>query len=722
MHDSFPRPRLTPGVLLAGRLRESAYADPPWLVDRAGAGYVHVPELLYRVMERCDGQRTTADIADELAATTDRPLTEAHLRQLVEKKLEPSGLVCLNGAPQAVRPAPQRPGSPLRLGLRVRMIDPRRIECATRLLRVLYRPPLLALVLLVAGVCEGWLYLVHGVSGSLRQALYTPGLLIVIWSAVVLSAAFHELGHATALHYAGGVVRGMGFGFYLAFPAFYTDVSDNYRLSRWARVRTDLGGFYFNLIFIVGVVGLYLLTRYEWLLLIVVLINLDILHQLLPFVRLDGYWTLADLTGIPDFFSLMARRLRRQGRAPVLKPWARLVFGAYVVVTVPLLVVLLAVMIAGFPRVVATAWDALLQQLGGLEAAWAQADPLDVAAASLQTLVLALPVLGLASVLWSTARTGVGAVWAWGGASRLRRASSVVACAAGAALVGVAWLPQLAELAPRQPAALAQEPPSAPQPPIAPIGPGERGTLPDGLRELASAMRTRSAAAAVRATAEPTPRAVAQAPSSGAAARSPSDSNAPTGPQAAGRQTDRALARLTPARLATDAPVQADAPAAIHAPAGSAAVPTVATRPTATATANRAPTAVAPTARADIRNGTPAPRGSAQPAAQQTPSPQPSWTAQAAGQPTRPTPSPESATTAPPGGPSTSSSAKRTVGGTTPITESATQTANSRTPTTATPATGPHVNNTPVSTTPATAPARAPAPAPAVSPSTVSGG
>ena len=44
--------------------------------------------------------------------------------------------------------------------------------------------------------------------------------------------------------------------------------------------------------------------------LIVVLINLEIVHQLMPFVRLDGYWALADMTGIPDFFSHMGPFLR----------------------------------------------------------------------------------------------------------------------------------------------------------------------------------------------------------------------------------------------------------------------------------------------------------------------------------------------------------------------------------------------------------------------------
>ena len=38
----------------------------------------------------------------------------------------------------------------------------------------------------------------------------------------------------------------MGTGLYLVWPAFYTDVTDSYRLGRAGRLRTDLGGLYFN--------------------------------------------------------------------------------------------------------------------------------------------------------------------------------------------------------------------------------------------------------------------------------------------------------------------------------------------------------------------------------------------------------------------------------------------------------------------------------------------
>ena len=61
---------------------------------------------------------------------------------------------------------------------------------------------------------------------SLRQAIYHPGLFLPLFGAIVLSAAFHEIGHAAACRYGGGMPGKMGCGLYLAWPAFYTDVTD----------------------------------------------------------------------------------------------------------------------------------------------------------------------------------------------------------------------------------------------------------------------------------------------------------------------------------------------------------------------------------------------------------------------------------------------------------------------------------------------------------------
>ena len=113
---------------------------------------------------------------------------------------------------------------------------------------------------------------------------------------------FHEFGHAAGCRYGGGRPGVIGVGVYVILPAFYTNVTDAYRLDRAGRLRTDLGGIYFNaiaaLVFGVG----YLATGWVPLLLAAFLMHLEALQQCLPLIRSDGYFILADLVGVPDLF------------------------------------------------------------------------------------------------------------------------------------------------------------------------------------------------------------------------------------------------------------------------------------------------------------------------------------------------------------------------------------------------------------------------------------
>ena len=241
---------------------------------------------------------------------------------------------------------------------------------------------------------------------------------------------FSRISHASALRYGGGKVRGMGVGLYLIYPAFFTDVTDSYRLGRWARVRTDLGGFYFYLIFAVGLIALYWLTGQQFLLLVVLLINFDILYQLLPFVRLDGYWAFADLTGIPDPLSQMApfmRGMRRGGagagtRLPKLKPWVKVAFIIYIALTIPVLGLLLFLMITRLPLVLGRLWVSLQEKAAAFSSALSSADLPATAATGLQIALLALLGLGITYVVFSLARRPLMALWHWLRPARVRLA------------------------------------------------------------------------------------------------------------------------------------------------------------------------------------------------------------------------------------------------------------------------------------------------------------
>ena len=134
----------------------------------------------------------------------------------------------------------------LSLMARAAIVPARPVRVAAEALRHLFTPALVAVVLAAWVAFDVWLVAVHGVGRGVEETVRQPAHMLAILGLMVTSAAFHELGHAAACRYGGAEPGAIGVGVYLVFPVFYTDVTDSYRLGRAGRVRTDLGGLYFN--------------------------------------------------------------------------------------------------------------------------------------------------------------------------------------------------------------------------------------------------------------------------------------------------------------------------------------------------------------------------------------------------------------------------------------------------------------------------------------------
>jgi putative peptide zinc metalloprotease protein len=424
-------PRLASGVSLVGEQAGTGFSESQWLAERDGR-YVQLSELLYRVLECVDGQRSLDSIAAGTTDSTPWTVTAAQVRELLVRKLIPIGLVAPLTGEASVGSSEPRPRSPLRVKLRRVLIGRRLLDPITDVLQVFYSTPLLVGLLSLIAFTYGWLYLDHGIGGAVSEVILQPGLLLAAGALFVVTTLIHELGHAAALRYGGGRARGIGAGVYLIYPVFFTDTTDAYRLGRWARVRIDLGGFYFQSIAGVALIGLALLSGWQWLLIAVFLINLETLRQLLfPFVRLDGYWLFADLTGVPDFFSQLKPVLRSfrprdreiRPRLPALKPLPKVVFLGWAIVTASVLSFLMVELALQAPHLIATAWDSILALKGTLVSSLAAGDVASASAALAQLLLLTLPALAsivlslvlatwLASIAWrrrrARARTRVG--------------------------------------------------------------------------------------------------------------------------------------------------------------------------------------------------------------------------------------------------------------------------------------------------------------------------
>ena len=175
-----------------------------------------------------------------------------------------------------------------------------------RFFRPLFRWPVIVAVIASVAAMDYWLFPTHGLVPAYRQVLDDPVDLLLVAALSIASAVFHECGHAAGCRYGGARPGRIGAGIYLVWPSFFTDVTDSYRLGRAGRLRTDLGGVYFNLIFMLALAACYAATSTEILLLIIAITHLEMLEQLLPFVRFDGYFILSDLVGVPDLFARVA--------------------------------------------------------------------------------------------------------------------------------------------------------------------------------------------------------------------------------------------------------------------------------------------------------------------------------------------------------------------------------------------------------------------------------
>jgi len=456
-------PRLADGVQLLGEYAGTGYREPQHVARRPGGQMVQLSRLLQLIAEQCDGRTDYPGIAERVSEGYGKTVSPDNVRTLVETKLRPLGIL----ADRDGASPPARTSDPLlALKLRTQLLAPAVVGSLARLGRPVFWPPVVVTVLAGLVAVDVWLFFVHGVGSGLRATVQQPAVFLLVMAVIVVSAGLHEMGHATACAYGGAHPGGMGAGIYVVWPAFYTDVTDAYRLDRPGRLRTDLGGVYVNAIIVIATAAGYAMSGYDPLVLLCFLLQILVLQQMLPFLRLDGYYVLSDLVGVPDLFRRIGPVLRSaipfrdpDPAVAQLKPWVRRVVAAWVFLLVPILVINVAYFLLAAPRIFATGWASAARLIGDMNAS----DPTHTAWSVVQLLLLLLPAIGLTYTVIRTLRRATVGAWRWSKGAPIRRAAVITAALATATVLAVVWYPDGR---------------------MTPYREGERGTLQEHLQNL----------------------------------------------------------------------------------------------------------------------------------------------------------------------------------------------------------------------------------------------
>jgi hypothetical protein len=286
----------------------SPFADrsssiPKFLVQAGSSCFVINSEMRDLIEALRAQPETLAELAEEFRARSGKTTNIETLRTVLQTRLSPD---LFQNQPK------QQFSTPFVVSGKI--LSARLARQITRRVTWLFSWPVVALAMAVFAVVE---YLIFTASFKTVAADSSFYGFLLLYAAVALGGLIHELGHLTACARHGAEHGGVGVGLYLVFPAFYADVTNAWRLPRWSRVSVDLGGLYFQSIFLV-VVGLFAVFtksmafyQVNFFTLILMLFTLN------PALRFDGYWLMVDLSGVHNLAarrSAMVRGLFRKKR------------------------------------------------------------------------------------------------------------------------------------------------------------------------------------------------------------------------------------------------------------------------------------------------------------------------------------------------------------------------------------------------------------------------
>jgi putative peptide zinc metalloprotease protein len=160
---------------------------------------------------------------------------------------------------------------------------------------------------------------------------------------MLVVALWHELGHAAASARYDSQPGDIGFGVYFIMPVFYSDVTRIWKLPRHQRVMVDLGGIYFQSFVMLAIYLTGVFLHNQYITFAVLMISLRMAFNLNPFIKMDGYWVLSDLIGIPNlqettrnFIKTKTKQLLRMRYVPFVlnvNPKAKITFYLYLILS-----------------------------------------------------------------------------------------------------------------------------------------------------------------------------------------------------------------------------------------------------------------------------------------------------------------------------------------------------------------------------------------------------
>lgn len=283
----------------------SPFDNASYLVSQEKYNYeININKSTYLILQLIDGRKNLQEIKESYNKNNKEPITVEVLYHLLYTKFSKYGII----QNENIVVKPMSRANYLKLS---KIIIPESLtnKVSTAFI-FLYRPLIFKLAILL--LCL--LFTAIGINYYPDFVTMTGNLAnINLWYLAFFfpfALIFHEFGHAAAAKFYGINSKGIGFGFYVFTPVFFTDITKAWRLNNKQRVLVDFGGIYFQLIFVAFILLAFLFNHNLNLLTAAFFIFLSTLYNLNPFLRTDGYWIISDSLKISNLREQSNGRLK----------------------------------------------------------------------------------------------------------------------------------------------------------------------------------------------------------------------------------------------------------------------------------------------------------------------------------------------------------------------------------------------------------------------------
>ena len=282
--------------------RQEARGESIFVVrDPISQKYFKVGEIEHFIIQNLDGINSPQNIQQKILEEYNINVTVTEIEEFIQK-IEKLGLI--EGIPVKLEKKRLEFRNPFYI--KIRFLDPDVVVTnLEKSLRFLFTPAFIvpSWIIIIAGVVITAIYFPQLINQL--SVLWSPITIPIVWILMFLVSVIHELSHGIACKHFGGEVAGIGILLISFMPSLYCDISSIRLFEKRQSILTLLAGIYSNLL-------LWGISAITWLLTpsktsvnniclpFIFMTGLGTITNLIPLIRLDGYYILTIWLDMPN--------------------------------------------------------------------------------------------------------------------------------------------------------------------------------------------------------------------------------------------------------------------------------------------------------------------------------------------------------------------------------------------------------------------------------------